>query len=285
MNNQNKKQNKDTGLGDSILNQIEKDEIVPESKAHFMIRNVFFWGLFALSIVVGALAFAGTLFATMHAGWEYYEVTHDNMLTFLVTTLPYIWILLVIGMVIFGYYNLRHTKHGYKYPLVSIVAAAVALSVLGGGLINHYGMGYSVDNKMGKFLPLYTPALERVAEVWQHPEEGRLLGVMEEEEFKDSHGEYWHLEIGGIDKMEEKLLGSNTMVRLLGIASSTVGAFSVCRVLPGDLRMKNAQAEMRERRALFLEDGEREFKHERKMEELRNSKCEGMTIRPQLLQH
>ncbi|RMD50667.1 hypothetical protein D6827_03615, partial [Candidatus Parcubacteria bacterium] len=56
-------------LADKILEKIETDNIEPVPVWAFKLRNWFFWGLWILSVVFGAVAISIILYVFLHAEW------------------------------------------------------------------------------------------------------------------------------------------------------------------------------------------------------------------------
>jgi hypothetical protein len=139
---------------ESVMNRIVGEHISPHSKLFFQSREFAVWSLWVTSIVIGALAVAVTSFVLTHHEYALYEATHDNFLTFFIGALPYLWIITFGIMAFVAVYNLRHTKHGYRYPVWQIFLSSFVLSIAGGSVLQVFGMGYSVDHMLGRQMPM-----------------------------------------------------------------------------------------------------------------------------------
>src|SRR6056297_1803607 len=115
-------------LKNALFEKIETDNVRPHSRMFFKGRECVIWLLWLISVLVGALAVAISVFVVTHRQYALYEATHDNFLTFMVEVLPYVWIIVFGAMALFAVYNLRHTKRGYRYPVSYILASSVVLS-------------------------------------------------------------------------------------------------------------------------------------------------------------
>ena len=255
MNEQTEKQNIEStpDLKLCVFSRIKDEGITPKQKWRFLCEESGIWTLFLLALLIGSGAVAATIFSQLHVGWEYYEATHDNTLTFLVETLPHLWLLVLGGMVWFGYYQLRHTKKGYRYPLWGIVVVSIAGSVVGGVVLHSFGYGHVVDHKLGKYIPTHKSALFMQEALWQNPAEGRLYGTLSfgttTYTLTDKENKTWQLVVGTASPHDQTLLRVGESVRVLGYASSSDDSyFHICHVVPAPPEEEQSFTEFRERR-------------------------------------
>ena len=253
-------QKTNTSCKSSVMSRIECGEVCPRSRRFFQTRECFVWALWALSVVVGALAVAVTLFVFTHRQYAIYEATHDNFFTFMVEVLPFVWIIVFALMVGVGVYNLRHTKRGYRYPLWQIFLSSMVLSLAGGAALQLFGLGYATDHMLGERMGMYDSQNKIEKRMWQNPNEGRLAGTAEESfvppatllAFRDIEGDLWQVVLKDLEDTELSLLDAKQPVRMLGTVVDEEGrVFHPCAVLP--LRAPNELSieDMREEREQF----------------------------------
>jgi hypothetical protein len=248
-----------TSCKGSVMSRIECGEVCPRSRRFFQTRECVVWSLWALSVVVGALAVAVTLFVFTHRQYTLYEATHDNFITFMVDVLPFVWIIVFAAMVGLGVYELRRTKRGYRYPLWQIFASSMVLSLAGGAALQLFGLGYTTDHMLGQRMGMYDSQDKIERKLWQNPAEGRLLGVAEAPPlppatavaFKDIEGAMWQVAITDLREEDLELLDGKRAIKLLGTVSGEQ-LFHPCAVLP--LRAPNelSMRDMREEREEFM---------------------------------
>lgn len=252
--------NTSTALSTSILNRIEQEHVSLVPKWKFLLFEYGMWALWGLSILIGAVSISVSLFVFMHAGFELREATHDGVFRFLTETLPYVWITLFILMAVLSHYNLRHTKRGYRYPLWQIVVSSIFLSLVGGSLLHDVGMGHLVETQAGR-IPMF-PAIEKIEmHMWQAPEEGRIVGVYENQGelddtviFTDKSGVTWTLDTSELNPIDLGNLLSRDEVRILGVLSSTThGYFYGCAVFPWTFRTNLSLQDVQNERMDFLQ--------------------------------
>jgi len=228
-------------LKDTLLERIESEDVRPRSRLFFQGRECIVWLLWVISIAIGALSIAVSLYVVSHSQYAMYEATHQNLLTYLVDVLPYLWVVTFGLMVVVAVYNLRHTKKGYKYPLWVILTSSVVLSFAGGSALQLFGLGYSVDSILGDNMEMYMSQDKMTQKMWQNPEEGRLMGRQvfstvaptSTVVFEDMSGQRWQLSVSDLPAQDIALLAAGNNVRILGKATNNslmifhaCGAFS-----------------------------------------------------------
>lgn len=243
-------------LKTEVLTRIEKDALCPRSKYFFGSKECAVWSLWFLTVLLGALSIAVTLFVVMHRQYSFYEVTHTSFFAFVVDVLPYLWITVFSIMVIFAVYNLRHTKHGYRYPLWKILGSSVILSLAGGSLLHLAGVGFNLDRTIGNFSKDYTSQEKLELRFWQNPEEGRLVGVFLGAEdgvplplmvLEDTRGTRWEMDVTELNDSDIRIIEKGRKVRVIGVLENALPAqFFACAVFPWVYEQKYSMRELGE---------------------------------------
>jgi hypothetical protein len=237
--------------------------------------NCFVWVAWALSVIVGAISFTVLVYVGNHSRFALYEATHDTSLSFFTEVLPLLWIAAFLLMGAFAYFNMRHTKSGYKYPMWQLLVSSVVFSVIGGVVLNVFGAGYLIDTQLGKGMPMYK-SLERIeAQMWQKPEEGRLLGEFSQMDkidgvylFVDTKHTQWSIQTMELRAPDRALLRSGSIVRVLGTTTdANKGRFHACGVFPWMFDATVSAKDMKADRKIFVE---RMYEHMEKGDRLRN---------------
>lgn len=226
-------------LRNTLLQRIEQEKLQPRSRLFFNGRECMVWALWLLSIVIGALAVAISVFVVMHHQYALYEATHRNLFTFMVDILPVVWLLVFVGMAYFALYNLRHTRYGYRYSVTTILASSIVLSFALGSALQYFGMGYTVDSLLGQQMGMYISQEKFEQALWQQPAAGRLIGLqvyatVEPEKFvvfEDIAGERWRLNVVELVPGDRVLLAGDNQVRVLGaVTDAQAKLFHACGV-------------------------------------------------------
>lgn len=227
-------------LKTSILSRIEGEKVCPRSRWAFRSHEAGIWLLWVGSVVIGSLAVAVSLFVLSYRQYALYEATHENFYTFVIEALPYLWIILFGVMAFVAVYNLRHTKHGYRYPVWQILGSSLVVSLAGGAALQFFGFGYAIDHELGEQMTMYSSQEKLERRAWQVPEEGRLLGRRVEETiestqlvFEDVSGGRWVMDSVELPPRDIELLESNELVRVLGKnIDEKLKLFHLCGVFP-----------------------------------------------------
>lgn len=242
-----------------VMSRIQSETICPRSRTFFKTRECAVWALWAVSVVIGALAVAVTLFVISHRQYGLFEATHENFLTFMIEALPYLWIVMFALMVGVAVYNLRHTKSGYRYPLWQIFGSSMVLSLAGGTVLHIFGMGYAVDHQLGQQMRMYSSQEKMEMSVWQNPEDGRLVGKMVEAPlppvsiatFADVTGNTWQIDMTELAPYEQDLLLKEDNVRLIGVLDPETNLFHSCGAFPWMLNKPMKRQDLEAARVAF----------------------------------
>jgi hypothetical protein len=258
----NPEQNQRTSVKDSVLGKIECGELCPRPRLFFQTRECVVWFFWFLSILIGSLAVAISVFAISYQQFALYEATHENLLTFLIAVLPSLWLLLFVAMVLIGVYNLKHTKRGYRYPLWVIVGSSVVLSFAGGSALQFFGFGAFMDHELGEQMGMYTSQEKMEKRMWQNPEDGRLLGRQTYATvaptstivFADVTGKAWRVDVSELSLEELQLLETEATVKLIGTLSSKDAAiFHSCGAFKWTFDASVSRRELQALRLNFLQ--------------------------------
>jgi len=271
-----KKQNNNHGseLSSAVLNRIKSEKVTPTARFIFTCINCMVWSAWAFSVIIGAISVAVLLYVGDHARFALYEATHTTPLSFFIEVLPYIWITVFVLMGAFAYFNMKHTKSGYKYPMWQLLISSLLFSIVGGAVLQFFGAGYLIDTQLAKRMPIYKSLEQSEQRMWQKPEEGRLVGVfdtMDEKEevytFVDRSDHSWRIQTKELRVVDRELLSSGNIVRVLGTTTDAVNRdFHACGVFPWMFDANVSIKEMKKDRRIFVE---RMYEHMEKGDRLR----------------
>ncbi len=269
---------KPTQLKDTLLKRIESEHVSPRSRLFFQGREVLVWVLWLLSVVVGALAVAVMLFVLTHRQYALYELTHDNYYTFIIDTLPYMWLVLFGMMAAAAVYNLRHTKRGYRYSATTVIFSSLAVSFVAGFALQYYGMGYTIDHLLGETVSPYMSHEKQEFRLWQAPEDGRLLGKQilggvglstTTLKFEDISGNEWLVDVSELTPRDIEMLTTESKVRLFGTTTGPESRqFHVCGALPWAAAKGMSVKQMRAEREGFIERVAVHLRNENRLQEM-----------------
>lgn len=227
-------------LTDRVLERIKGEHLSPRPRVLFILENYGFWAAGALAVILGAVAFSAALFEVENTEWQLYPATHSGALSFFLESAPFLWALALALFIGIGYYTIRHTKRGYRYPLLLIALGAVLTSIPLGTALYATGLGGEVEGALGDHPPFYRPILVKEHAWWLAPEKGLLGGTIESSEpdlsqfvLKDFAGRTWTINASALPEPDRTIVARGGTVRVAGIATTTGQAdFYACFVFP-----------------------------------------------------
>lgn len=240
----------------NVLATIEEKHLEPRSRAFFATKESVLWLLWAVSVVVGAVALAIIFLVCLSSVHTLHELTHDNQVLFWLEAMPYLWLAVVGTMMWWAWLNFRHTKRGYRYSVWFTILSSMGGSVLVAIVLHVLGVGIVFDEELGRYTNLYTSQREREERRWQQPAEGRLLGMIHDatEEpirLRDIRGDEWRLFTGELWPEDRDLVRSGRMVRVFGIERPE-REFIACGLMPWGNEQRHTIAELAEIREKMI---------------------------------
>jgi len=224
-------------LSKKILQKIEESKIVPKTRIHFVAEEVAVWIVAIIPISVGVFSVATIIFRIVNIG-PAVTAPHEHFEIILFTQLiPFLWVITLILFGFLAYFNLKYTKHGYRYRVSTLIGVVVTLSIVFGVLLYALGMGYLLDHTASRYVPSYRDAGEVNAGVWLAPGQGRIVGKIVSRQgnqqiiLNDFEGQNWKVDISDISLQKQKLMNIAQPIRLLGTEGNNY-TFVACDVLP-----------------------------------------------------
>lgn len=106
-----------------ILDKIKSSKIQPRPRWHFVLKNYFIWFFSIMAMIVGALSFSVVIYMLKFNDRGMYYEPVSSLAKFIVVSLPYFWLALLTIFVLLIFFNLKHTKHGYRFSLLVLDAS------------------------------------------------------------------------------------------------------------------------------------------------------------------
>lgn len=211
-----------TTISEQILKKIKDAEIKPQPRWKFLVKNWLTWFMFLSALLVGALSFAVMLDVIVRHDWDIYFYLHKTFLQYLLLSLPYVWIILLVLFFGVAYYDFIHIRGWYRHRVYLVVIASVFMSV-GCGLVFFFaGFGKAIDRALTKKVPAYGLVRVNKEQLWNHPDEGLLEGEIvdikyDQSEFvlQDSSGKKWDVRDADT-KLNAKNIDKGESVEIIG---------------------------------------------------------------------
>jgi hypothetical protein len=163
-------------LTKKIINQIQTEEIKPIPKQVFLLRNIGFWLLSVLSVGLGSISTSLLMYNVANKDWDIYSHLSESLFGFIISSLPYLWIILVIISLTIAILNFEHSKNGYKYSPLKITITSILLALILGFSGYSLGFGGKIDTYLGSKFTSYHSVEAEKETVWSQPEKGLFSG-------------------------------------------------------------------------------------------------------------
>ena len=247
-----------TNLIKEIQEKISSGELKPEARWKFLLHDYVIWAVGLVSLLIGALSVAVIIYLLGDHDWTLYKMAHENFFFQVLTIVPYFWIIILIIFGAVAYYNVRHTKRGYKFHSYWIILASVGFSLLLGSIIYATGLGAKIDDTLYSHLKPYRQVIMHKADMWQRPGQGRLAGkileILEDDELLlvTFEGREWLVDVSDAEVHPRVQFEKSRVIMILGEEEDN-DHFSASQVMPWagrDLKDKSFlfKDEMRERK-------------------------------------
>ncbi len=259
-----------------ILSKIKERKIEPKSKWRFLLKDYMVWLFFVVAIAVGAMAFSVIIFLLKDNDWDIYEHLDKSFASYLLLSLPYVWIVILAVFSFLAYLNYKNTRNGYKLNPVAIVLVSVLLSVALGGVSYGAGFGRVIDSTLSENIPYYENMIRYRQTIWSNPERGLLSGTIIEIEdddnfyIEDSAEEGWEIKGEDILWRRPEIQEVGEKVKIIG-EKENENTFIAEEVRPWIGRGKR----MQENKNLEIRRRESESRKERDGYEEKEEKSEG----------
>ncbi|MBU4216747.1 hypothetical protein L6270_02905 [Candidatus Parcubacteria bacterium] len=228
----------DNKFDQELLDKIKSDKLAPTPKWHFLLKDYLVWAVGVLSLLIGGLAFSVIIYMLRFSDWNVYKQIGESFLSFILISLPYFWLALLAFFIFLVYYNIEHTKNGYRYSVPIVLLANVVISLFLGLLFFKAGVGQEFDRILGESMPFYPNLMNQNINFWMQPDAGRLTGIVISKDVEnnfillDFNQNQWNVDVSNVElgPMEMFMLGGP--IRVFGVKASSSGNFVAQMILP-----------------------------------------------------
>lgn len=235
-------------LKKSVVGKIKKDNIKPNPRWKFLLRDYVFWAVFGAAVLLGGLAFSVVLFFLLERDWDIYKYLDKSFFEYLFLSIPYFWIIILTAFSGVAYYNWKHTKRGYKFNPYLIVLLSILISLFLGSGLYAAGLGEKMDEVFAENMPCcYESFMERRLNVWSQPEKGLLSGEVVERKndllrIEDWGGNEWEVLIDEALMMGSVEMEKGGKLKIVGKKRSE-NIFEAQQIRPwGHINMKRHES-------------------------------------------
>lgn len=197
-----------SNLKKQILENIKREGITPTSRFYFVSRNYFFWLLFVVCVIVGAISFSSILFQWVILG-ELTGNIHYSTPSLFIEFIPLFWIGLVVMFTTSAWYNVKQTNAPYKKENAVVVLSSILFSLLLGLLLFRAGVAHNLDALMKTHVEPYRSFserhLEKAASVMEEKNRDPRFILLQREKLRTMCFNEGHSNCGSrIDELSEK---------------------------------------------------------------------------------
>lgn len=218
----NKISNEVSNISQETLDAIKEKHIKPKPKWEFVLKEYLIWLFAGLSFLVGALAVAVIIHMVRSNDWDLYDRVSDNLLSFILATLPYAWLLLLAIFIALVYYNFKHTKNGYRFSFRLLVVSSFLASIFMGIFFYNIGLGWTIDRAFSAQLPFYERMMFHRRMIWDNPARGFLAGKIISDlgggnfRLRDLDNKTWLIHEPNSSSSPRKLFKEREMIKIIG---------------------------------------------------------------------
>ena len=204
-----------------LINKIVSEKIKPSPRWHFILKNYSLWIVFILSMVFGGIAFSIILYWAVETDHSLFLSLSYSKIQFLIASLPFLWIISLLVFLAVSFIGIRHTRTGYRYPLLKILSINIAISILLGAIFFFSGGAGTIDRIFTEKIPAYRGIEENKISRWTDPENGFLSGVIIEDNdmniiIEDSSGKKWEISIEEVVISKRIFLKTGEKIKIIG---------------------------------------------------------------------
>lgn len=163
-------------LKQDILQKISKDCITPKPKWMFTVCDYGMWIAMFLFIIFGGFASAVIIYMLEENDWDLHEHLSDSTFGFIISTLPYLWIVSLLILLAIALYSIKHTKHGYRHHTLPVLGLVIFISSIMGVTFYSIGFGETLNEKLGNNVPGYKTLFDQREKRLTNPDKGLLVG-------------------------------------------------------------------------------------------------------------
>ncbi|MCF7905734.1 hypothetical protein K9L63_00895 [Candidatus Gracilibacteria bacterium] len=163
-------------LSESVLKKIQKENITPTGRWYFIFKNIGFWAVFNLSVLLGAVGVSVIIFAVLETDFDLFSHLRGSGWSLWLSLLPIFWLIFFVTFSGVALWGMQHTRKGYRIPTFRLLGLNLILSIVLGFVFYNVGGAEKFETIFAENVPLYKSFHQRRNTRWMHPEEGRLAG-------------------------------------------------------------------------------------------------------------
>lgn len=209
-------------ISEKIVETIVSKKLEPRARKYFILKSVLLWSLAVILFLLVSLLVSIILFRVVNVGIISFRLERFDVLKSILTVLPFVWVLILFGVVSVTLKEIRYTERGYRYHFSSLLVVILLFGGLAGIIFYVIGIGYTLDHFSGERLFSHRGIESLEGQYWTHPERGLLSGFVSSRalggsEIKDQNNVMWHILYAyDIDEESLEVVAHNNHIRIVG---------------------------------------------------------------------
>lgn len=167
-------------LHEEILHQIKEENITPHSRRYFLMKNYVMWAFFVCVIMLGSLVISIDIHLFQSATEDLMELEQVGLFNFILTAIPYFWIVLTVAFAIIAFSYYKQTKIGYRQGFVSVIIFGFCGMFALGLALHVAGISKAIQQYLlrSSLRPYYQPLVFTEYDIWLRPRTGFFIGTV-----------------------------------------------------------------------------------------------------------
>ncbi len=214
----------------SILEEIEKRNMVPIPRWHFLVRRLGFWLLAAISVLTGAISIATAIYVFLDH--DFIE-DHDTInllfiqrpiIADIVASIPYLWLAALALFILIAFFGFRHTRTGYRYSAPKVIAASLSVSLLLSVALNTVDVGEYIHRYLIENVHVYNELIYANEHRWTNSEKGLLGGKVIKVDtrshlliIKDFKRDIWYVDLSKSELLPKTQVAPGRYLKITGV--------------------------------------------------------------------
>ncbi len=210
-------------LPEKIIKEIEDHNLVPKPRWQFLLKRTTLWSFAGFATILGGVAVSIIIFVFVDHDFVAHTYLNQSVFEDVLLTIPYVWFLALVILVVIAQYSFRHIKFVYHHATLLIVGLVLAGNILIGLVLNTIDAGEHIDNFLDRTVPYYSQLVYTSKDVWSHPEKGLLGGTVinaikkQEFEMMDFHKVIWRIDINALQNDDIFLINPGVKIKIIGV--------------------------------------------------------------------
>ena len=189
----------ENNISEKVLEKIKSDHLKPKPWAIFLAKRSVFFVITVIVVLLGSLSVAIMIDNFRYNDFLSHELIGQTFGGLLVASLPYFWIISFFIFLIAVYYNLKQTRHGYRYALGIVIGAYFLITIFAGSVLAFTGFSRGAEKMVSERIPAYAQMMCGQGKKWLKPESGVIAGMVVEQDgdfliLRDWEGKLWQVD-------------------------------------------------------------------------------------------